>query len=129
MCLHHVTEAPKRPWKYGYKVFVTAPDGTLRSSYQGRNKEVLVGERVNERDHRYLDGKVTIKTETGAYYPMGWHSFKLRKDAKAWSSRSVYQVIRKVMIEEPLAYGKQVMGFASDLVPVVISRYITVLEV
>lgn len=129
MCLHHVTEAPKRPWKYGYKVFRAAPDGTLRSPYQGVSREVPVGERVNEQNHRYPDGRTTIRTEAGADYPIGWHSFKFRKDAKAWTSRCATQIIRKVMVEEPLAYGEQVMGFSFDLVPVVVSRYITVQEV
>lgn len=129
MCLHHVTDAPKQPWKYGYKVFVTQPDGTLRSPYQGRSRQIPVGRRTDERDYRYSDGRTTIRTETGADYPLGWHSFKLRKDAKAWISRSVSQFIRKVMVEEPLVYGKQVMGFSTDLAPVVVSRYITVMEV
>ncbi len=129
MCLHHITDVPKQPWKYGYKVFGVAPEGTLRSPCQGQMKEIPTGAQVDEAGYRYIDTLSTVKTDTGALYSVGWHSFRYKKDANAWSIGGVGQTVRNVVIEEPVTYGKQVLGFVDSLAPVVVSRYITVLEV
>ena len=109
MCLETVSEKIPKHIKYGYKTFVENPNGELSPECKDFYKPYKVGEWIEDTN------PYDIWSNSKSYYKSGFHAFTNKKDAKKWNAVSHQNFIGvyKVEIKDPVAYGKQFVGYKS----------------
>ena len=108
MCLARLTDF-KVSKKHGWKVFFCL-GGSLHGEFCGTNEERKVNRWLDSDDFLYDENREQLICDSTETYPVGWHIFLRKEDAKIWMKKSVFKkhlVIRKVLFKEIVAKGEQ----------------------